>query len=224
MKASQAKILILSALNDFNEQRPSKHDFVSLQDILNRDKVQITDMDFARSVINSLYEDKHINIRGNNPNQIGLSITETGITFLNNKKNTVLKMLPYEFIEKMENDIPTWFEKMNITVGLTSLGFASLAFKSDYPELLAWCFIIVVFGVSYSLRHYFPQDLKRLRKKDEKTILEKVILRGVESEFLRFKKVIFDGFVFWVGLLSLFAVASGFKTLLLIKILPLFKG
>jgi len=76
----------------------------------------------------------------------------------------------------------------------------------------------------YSIRHYFPRNLKLLRNKKEKTILEKVVLKGVESQFLGLSKIVVGGFVYWVGLLSLFAVANGFKTVLLTKILPIIAG
>ena len=140
------------------------------------------------------------------------------------EEDKVLNMQANEFVAEMEEQFPTWFEKLNLVVGLVSLGFAALAFKSEEPELVGWFLFIVVLGVMYSIRHYFPNNLKLLRTKKEKTTLEKVILKGVESQFLGLSKVVVGGFVYWVGLLSLFAVANGFKTTLLTKILPIFTG
>jgi len=133
-------------------------------------------------------------------------------------------MQAHEFVNEMEDQFPTWFEKLNLVVGLVSLGFAALAFKSDQPELVGWFLFVIVLGVMYSIRHYFPRNLKLLRNKKEKTILEKVVLKGVESQFLGLSKIVVGGFVYWVGLLSLFAVANGFKTVLLTKILPIIAG
>lgn len=90
MKASQAKIVILLALKDFNEQRPSKRDFTSLARLLNGTKPQIRDIDFARSVIDSLVEDKHIDIAPNREGQtsIFLRINKLGLEYLDkNNKN-----------------------------------------------------------------------------------------------------------------------------------------
>lgn len=139
-------------------------------------------------------------------------------------KNKVLEMEASEFIQVMEDKFPTWFEKLNLNVGLVSLGFAMLAFKSDEPELMAWALFLVVLGVVYALRHYFPKELKDLRKKKDKSTLEKVIHKGVEKEFLGVSKIFFSGIVYWVGLASLFAVANGFKDVFLTKLLPLLTG
>lgn len=99
MKVSKAKTLILQALKNFDDKRPSKYDFISLIDLLKLNKVQITDIDFARSVINSLFEDKYINITGDKSksNAIGIKITKSGISLLNeiNKENKfiIIKLL-----------------------------------------------------------------------------------------------------------------------------------
>ncbi len=108
MKASKAKYLILFALYNFHEQRPSKYDFALLSGILNQ--VEITDMDFARSVINSLYEDGHLEIKKYpNPNATGARITKKGIDLLNEISASnagllhIIKKIiwPKEFIKKV---------------------------------------------------------------------------------------------------------------------------
>jgi DNA-binding MarR family transcriptional regulator len=92
IKASQARILILSILYNNHEIRPSKHDFTFLPEIVT--KTKITDMDFIRSVINSLYEDKYINMTNdpNNPISIGIRITKSGIIFFKENKNILAKI------------------------------------------------------------------------------------------------------------------------------------
>ncbi len=141
-----------------------------------------------------------------------------------NEENKVLDMDVNEFVAEMEEQFPIWFEKLNLVVGLGSLGFAFVAFKSEHSELVGWFLFVIMVGVILSIRHYFPKKLKLLRKKKEKTLLEKVVLKGVESEFLGVSKFFVDGFVYWVGLFSLFAVANGFKTVLHTKILPVLFG
>jgi hypothetical protein len=134
--------------------------------------------------------------------------------------NQVLDSTADEFVREMAEQFPTWFEKLNLVVGMGAITFSVLCFKSDYPEIYALLSLIVVFGLMASVQHYFPPKLKHLRNKNGKTNLEIVILKGVESHYLGLSKMVFGGFIYWLGLLSLVAVASGFKTLWLSKILP----
>jgi hypothetical protein len=62
MKATELKFLILKELADFHEFRPSSDSWCSATSILK--KLGVNDMDFARSVLQSLIEDKLVNHRG----------------------------------------------------------------------------------------------------------------------------------------------------------------
>ena len=138
--------------------------------------------------------------------------------------DTVLGQRPSEIITKISNAFPVWFEKLNLVVGLTALGFAVYAFKSEHPEIYGWFFILAILVVMFALRHYFPKDLKSLRKKKDKSLLESVVLKGIESHFLSMRKSLVEAPVYWIGLGSLFSVANGFKAVFVSKVLPFLGG
>jgi hypothetical protein len=62
VKASELKVLILSELEEFGEFRPSKDSWVSATSILS--KLGVSDQPFARSVLQSLIEQRLLNHRG----------------------------------------------------------------------------------------------------------------------------------------------------------------
>ncbi|WP_143247732.1 hypothetical protein [Alloalcanivorax xenomutans] len=126
-----------------------------------------------------------------------------------------------EVIKEIGEAFPVWFEKLNLIVGLTSLTFAVLAYKSARPELFGWLLLIVIMGVVYSIRHYFPKLHRELRKKKNKSELEVVVLKSLEARYLSMSRTFIDGPIYWVGIGALFAVANGFKVFATQKLLPL---
>jgi hypothetical protein len=135
-----------------------------------------------------------------------------------------LNMKIDEFILKIKSDLKIWFEKLNLVIGAVALGFTGLAYKSSHPELLGWIFIFVIFAFLHSIRHYYPEELKKLQEKKTKKEAELVLLKGVESHFLSLRKSLREAPLFWIGIGSLFAVSSGLKTLVETKILPIIGG
>lgn len=129
-----------------------------------------------------------------------------------------------EFIEQIKKDLKIWFEKLNLVVGAVALGFASIAYKTNHSELLGWFFIAIIFAFYSSIKHYFPEDLKRLKNKKNKSEIELVVLKGVESHFLNIRKSFKEAPLLWIGIASLFAVANGFKNFFESKIIPLIGG
>jgi len=69
VKASELKVLILRELEDFREFRPSSDSWVSAASILS--KIGVSDMPFARSVMQSLIEERLVNHRGGEKLQEG---------------------------------------------------------------------------------------------------------------------------------------------------------
>ena len=129
-----------------------------------------------------------------------------------------------KIIEETKEDLKTWFEKLNLIIGLTAIGFAGFFFKSKHPEIFAWFFIIVIFITLYVIRHYFPTSIKKLRAKKNKSEAEIILLKGMEAHFLNIRKSFKEAPLYWIGMLLLLAVANGFKEFFSSKILIIFGG
>ena len=71
MKATELKLLILKELADFHEFRPSSDSWCSATSILK--KLGVKDIAFARSVLQSLIEERLVNHRGGEKLKEGLS-------------------------------------------------------------------------------------------------------------------------------------------------------
>jgi hypothetical protein len=65
------------------------------------------------------------------------------------KQNLVLGKSPIDVIKGVGDAFPVWFEKLNLVVGLTALGFATIAFKSARPELYGWLFFIIIWVLCF---------------------------------------------------------------------------
>lgn len=133
----------------------------------------------------------------------------------------VLGREPNEIVEEIAGSMPIWVEKLNLVVGLSAITFSVISLNCKYTELVAWCFLGIIFLVFLAIKHYFPPHIKSLRQKKNKSELEYVILKGVEAHFFGFKNMFFSSSLYWVGICLLFAIANGAKGLFLDKVLPL---
>jgi len=125
---------------------------------------------------------------------------------------------PKKFIEYIEQKISLWNRKLNEVIGVTSFGIGLACLGTKYPEVFGWLGIFFILVLQYSIRSFFPKEIKYLRNKKNKNSFEEVILKGIESHFFGLRKSFKEAPLFWIGFYFLFLVATGFVSRIAEKI------
>ncbi|MDL1971523.1 MAG: hypothetical protein LWW94_11295 [Candidatus Desulfofervidaceae bacterium] len=122
----------------------------------------------------------------------------------------ILYKNPQKFVENIKRKTSLWMKKLNTIIGLTSFLIALSCLGTNCPQFYAWIGISIIFILQYSIRHFFPEEIKLLRQKENKNDFEEVILKGIEAHFFGIRETFKEAPIFWIGFSFLFLVAVGF--------------
>ncbi len=132
---------------------------------------------------------------------------------LNNRNIPNINLLysnPEKFLFELKKKISFWFEKLNDIIDITVFFIALGCLVPKHPQLYAWIGVFFILMLQSSIKNHFPKEIKYLKEKKKRTDFEEVILKGIESHFLGFRKSLYEGSIFWFGMTFLFFVATGF--------------
>lgn len=124
-------------------------------------------------------------------------------------------------VTEVREQFRLWALFLNNGIGLFSftLGLASLG--TDIPWLSALFSTVVIFLIRWQGKHYFPPKVKELREDAKKNDKAKILLKGLESEFLSFKTLFIEYPVFIFGLSFLLIILM---SPLIVKAFPVLGG
>ena len=123
--------------------------------------------------------------------------------------NLILGLTPYELVKNTRESIPKWFKAANEIIGLASFSFALGCLGTNHPKIYASISFLFICFLMLSIRSRFPSTLKQLRDKPDKTDLEEVFLKGMESHFLSIRITFIEAPIYWLGLVFLLSVLLG---------------
>jgi len=117
---------------------------------------------------------------------------------------------PQKFVKNIKRKTSLWIKELNTVIGLTSFLIALSCLGTNCPQFYAWIGIFIILLLLFSIRHFFPKEIKFLRQKKDKNDFEEIILKGIEAHFLGIRKTFKEAPIFWIGIYFLFLVAVGF--------------
>ncbi len=111
-----------------------------------------------------------------------------------------------ELLAEIQEQFKLWATFLNTGIGLLSFTLAVASLGTNVPWFNAFLSMIVILIIRKQGAHYFPakvRELRKLAKTDEKA---KVLLKGLESEYLSFKTLLLGYPVLLIGLIFLLLV------------------
>jgi len=128
----------------------------------------------------------------------------------NNKRKDISEMTPEEIVSDIGEKISTWFSHLNEIIGATSFALGLGCLGTAHPQIYALLSLFFVFGLIKAIARYsFPNNLKKLKDKKNKSDLEEVLLKGMESHFFNLRKTFIEAPVYWLGITFLIFVFAG---------------
>lgn len=112
-----------------------------------------------------------------------------------------------DYLTDVRERFEKWPDFLNMGFGLVALTFALACLGTKTPVVNAWFCIAVLTFVRYKGRHLFPAEIVRLRKLAKVDEKSRVLLRGLESEFLGMKAAVTAYPVFLLGYVLLGVIA-----------------
>lgn len=95
-----------------------------------------------------------------------------------------------DYLTDVRERFEKWADFLNMGFGLVAFTFALACLGTKTPVVNAWFCIAVLTFVRYKGRHLFPAEIVRLRKLAKVDEKSRVVLRGLESEFLGMKAAV----------------------------------
>ena len=111
-----------------------------------------------------------------------------------------------EFLDEIREQFKLWATFLNTGIGLLSFTLAIACLGTNIPWVNALLSMLIIVCIRVQGKHYFPSKVKDLRKRAKEDEKAKVLLKGLESEFLSFKTLITGYPIFLIGFLFLFLV------------------
>lgn len=108
-----------------------------------------------------------------------------------------------ELLDEIRDQFKLWATFLNTGVGLMSFTLAIACLGTNTPWINALLSMLIIILIRVQGKHYFPskvEDLRRRAKEDNKA---KVLLKGLESEFLSFKTLVTGYPIFLIGFIFL---------------------
>jgi hypothetical protein len=113
-----------------------------------------------------------------------------------------------DYINELREQFKKWAEFLNMGFGLVSFSLALTCLGTSTPVLNAWFSIAVVTFIRYKGSHIFPSEILRLRKIAKADQSSRVVLDGLQKEFLSVKTMLIEYPVFLLGYLLLAMIAG----------------
>lgn len=112
-----------------------------------------------------------------------------------------------EYLAQLREKFEKWAEFLNIGFGLVAFTLGLACLGTNMPVVNAWFSIAVLFCIWFKSKHIFPKDIIQLRKLAKDDLKAKILLKGLESEFLSIKAVVTTCPVFLIGYALLAVIA-----------------
>lgn len=112
-----------------------------------------------------------------------------------------------EYLSEVRERFEKWANFLNMSFGLVTFGFALACLGTKTPVINAWLSIAVLAFIRYKGNHFFPAEITRLRKLSKVDEKARILLKGLENEFLSFKVAVISYPVFLLGYFLLTAIA-----------------
>lgn len=112
-----------------------------------------------------------------------------------------------EYLAEVRERFEKWADFLNMSFGLVAFTLALACLGTKMPALNAWFSLAVLAVVRFKGRHLFPAEIIRLRKLAKTDEKARVLLRGLESEFLSLKTAITVYPIFLLGYVLLAVIA-----------------
>lgn len=122
-----------------------------------------------------------------------------------------------EYIKEVREQFKKWSDFLNMGFGFISFSLALACLGTKTPALNACFSLLVVSFIRYKGSHIFPSEILRLRKLAKVDKSARIVLDGLQKEFMSLKSVIFNYPIFLLGYFILALIAS---SPILIPILP----
>ena len=112
-----------------------------------------------------------------------------------------------EYINELREQFKKWADFLNMGFGFVSFTLALTCLGTKTPSLNAWLSLVVVAFIRYKGSHIFPAEVIRLRKAAKADQNARIVLNGLNKEFLSAKAMIIGYPVFLLGYLLLCLIA-----------------
>ncbi|MDP5208858.1 hypothetical protein [Microbulbifer sp. 2205BS26-8] len=122
-----------------------------------------------------------------------------------------------EFLDEVREQFKLWATFLNTGVGLLSFTLAIACLGTNIPWVNALLSMLIIICFRVQGKHYFPSKVKYLRQRAKEDERAKILLKGLESEFLGFRTLIIGYPIFFIGFFFLFLVIF---SPLLVNIIP----
>ncbi len=124
-------------------------------------------------------------------------------------QSLVLGKAPEDIIHIAKQEVKPWLNYVNMTTGLLAFCAAMACAFSAYPKSLSFLCLVLIIALRKIALSFRPFAVNELREKPHKSELERVVLKGIESELMGRRKSITEAPAFWIGLATLFAMMLG---------------
>lgn len=113
-----------------------------------------------------------------------------------------------EYINELREQFKKWADFLNVGFGLVSFTLALACLGTKTPVLNAWFSLAVMAFIRHKGGHVFPSEILRLREAAKTDKSARIVLDGLQTEFMSMKAMIVDYPVFLLGYLLLAVIAG----------------
>lgn len=129
-----------------------------------------------------------------------------------------------EYINKLREQFKKWADFLNIGFGFVSFSLALACLGTKTPVLNAWFSLAVVTFIRYNGSHIFPSEILRLRKFAKTDQSARVVLDGLQKEFMSLKAMIVGYPIFLLGYILLAVIAGSPRLIPIFPFLQIYVG
>lgn len=108
-----------------------------------------------------------------------------------------------EFLSEIREQFKLWAHFLNTSIGLMSFTLAIACLGTNVPWFNALLSMLIIICIRIQGTSYFPSKVKSLRQRAKEDEKAKVLLKGLESEFLSNKAMITTCPIFLIGFVFL---------------------
>ena len=113
-----------------------------------------------------------------------------------------------EYVKELREQFKKWADFLNMGFGLVSFSLALACLGTKTPVLNAWLSLAAVTFIRYKGSNIFPSEILRLRKVAKTDQSARVVLDGLQKEFMGLKAMIVDYPLFLLGYILLAVIAG----------------
>jgi hypothetical protein len=112
-----------------------------------------------------------------------------------------------QYINDLRERFEKWANFLNMSFGLVAFTFALACLGTKTPAVNAWLSVAVLAFIRYKGNHIFPAEILRLRRLAKTDQKARVVLQGLDREFLSLRAAIVGYPIFLIGYVLLAVIA-----------------